>query len=162
VQIASCQVCSLSGFSTPLIVRALGTPDLTLAFQNHEALADVSFHPCVRIPKWLKDRTLSFVPPDGRFNLMSYRYDTDQGADSTKTNVQLPLSFKHNYLRSEDSVTLEFFITSRMRDNLEGFSLQLIVGEGARGVNCLNSAGSSWGFDPKSLVSEPSCIPIIC
>jgi AP-3 complex subunit mu len=122
-------------------------------FQGHEALVDLSFHPCIRIPKWLKDKTLSFVPPDGRFSLMSYRYDTGQDNDSTRSQVQLPLSFKHNYLKSEDSVTLEFYITSRVRENLEAFSLQIVVGEGAQGVNCLNSAGSSWGFDPKSLAS---------
>jgi hypothetical protein len=26
-----------------------------------------------RLPKWIKDRTISFVPPDGRFTLLQYR-----------------------------------------------------------------------------------------
>ena len=42
---------------------------------------DVSFHQCVKLGKFDTDRTISFVPPDGEFQLMSYRI-TD--------NVNLP------------------------------------------------------------------------
>ena len=34
---------------------------------------DVSFHQCVKLGKFDTDRTISFVPPDGEFQLMSYR-----------------------------------------------------------------------------------------
>jgi AP-2 complex subunit mu-1 len=34
---------------------------------------DVSFHQCVKLGKFDIDRTISFVPPDGEFQLMSYR-----------------------------------------------------------------------------------------
>lgn len=34
---------------------------------------DVSFHQCVKLGKFDMDRTISFVPPDGEFQLMSYR-----------------------------------------------------------------------------------------
>jgi len=34
---------------------------------------DVSFHQCVKLGKFDVDRTISFVPPDGEFQLMSYR-----------------------------------------------------------------------------------------
>ena len=28
---------------------------------------------CVRLARWERERVVSFVPPDGRFTLMSYR-----------------------------------------------------------------------------------------
>jgi len=34
---------------------------------------DVSFHQCVKLGKFDIDRTISFIPPDGEFQLMSYR-----------------------------------------------------------------------------------------
>lgn len=36
-------------------------------------LEDVKFHQCVRLAKFESDRTISFIPPDGDFELMSYR-----------------------------------------------------------------------------------------
>jgi len=50
-----------------------GMPDLTLNFVNPGLLDDVSLHPSVRVFRWEKNRIISFVPPDGRFKLMSYR-----------------------------------------------------------------------------------------
>ena len=39
-------------------------------------LEDVKFHQCVRLSRFENDRTISFVPPDGEFELMSYRLNT--------------------------------------------------------------------------------------
>ena len=36
-------------------------------------LEDVRFHQCVRLARFENDRTISFIPPDGEFELMSYR-----------------------------------------------------------------------------------------
>jgi len=36
-------------------------------------MEDVKFHQCVRLPTFENDRTISFIPPDGQFDLMSYR-----------------------------------------------------------------------------------------
>ena len=36
-------------------------------------LEDVKFHQCVRLARFDADRTISFVPPDGAFDLMTYR-----------------------------------------------------------------------------------------
>jgi AP-3 complex subunit mu len=48
-------------------------PDLTLYFKDSSLLDDVSFHPCVRYKRFEEDKILSFVPPDGDFQLLSYR-----------------------------------------------------------------------------------------
>ena len=36
-------------------------------------LEDIKFHQCVRLARFENDRTISFIPPDGEFELMSYR-----------------------------------------------------------------------------------------
>eukprot|EP00043_Microstomoeca_roanoka_P014692 m.146198 g.146198 ORF g.146198 m.146198 type:complete len:424 (-) comp16077_c3_seq1:127-1398(-) len=40
-------------------------------------LEDVKFHQCVRLSRFENDRTISFIPPDGEFELMSYRLSQD-------------------------------------------------------------------------------------
>jgi len=37
---------------------------------------DIRFHQCVRLARFETDRAISFIPPDGEFELMSYRLDT--------------------------------------------------------------------------------------
>ena len=39
-------------------------------------MEDVKFHQCVRLSRFENDRTISFIPPDGEFELMSYRLTT--------------------------------------------------------------------------------------
>ena len=45
-------------------------------------LDDCRFHQCVRLDEFDSTRTISFVPPDGEFELMRYR---------STSNVKLPL-----------------------------------------------------------------------
>ena len=37
------------------------------------AIDDCTFHQCVRLSKFESERAISFVPPDGEFDLMKYR-----------------------------------------------------------------------------------------
>ena len=39
-------------------------------------MEDIKFHQCVRLTRFESDRTISFIPPDGEFELMSYRLNT--------------------------------------------------------------------------------------
>lgn len=39
-------------------------------------LEDIKFHQCVKLNRFESDRTISFVPPDGDFDLMNYRLTT--------------------------------------------------------------------------------------
>ena len=53
-----------------LFVCLLGNPNKGID------LEDVKFHQCVRLSRFENDRTISFIPPDGEFELMSYRLST--------------------------------------------------------------------------------------
>jgi AP-1 complex subunit mu len=39
-------------------------------------LEDIKFHQCVRLNKFDSERLITFIPPDGEFELMTYRVDT--------------------------------------------------------------------------------------
>lgn len=40
-------------------------------------MEDVRFHQCVRLTRFESDRTISFIPPDGEFELMHYRISAE-------------------------------------------------------------------------------------
>ena len=42
-------------------------------------MEDIKFHQCVRLARFENDRTISFIPPDGEFELMSYRLTQVRG-----------------------------------------------------------------------------------
>lgn len=48
----------------------------TAAPKKAVELEDIKFHQCVRLTRFESDRTISFIPPDGEFELMSYRLNT--------------------------------------------------------------------------------------
>ncbi|KAK9728000.1 clathrin associated protein complex medium subunit, variant 3 [Basidiobolus ranarum] len=48
---------------------------------NSVAIDDYQFHQCVKLGKFNNDRSISFIPPDGEFELMRYR---------TTENVNIP------------------------------------------------------------------------
>ncbi|KAF9015929.1 clathrin adaptor, mu subunit [Hymenopellis radicata] len=64
-----------------------GTPNLVIdksetGMSDAVELDDCRFHQCVRLTDFDADRSISFIPPDGEFELMRYR---------ATTNVKLPL-----------------------------------------------------------------------
>ena len=62
-------------------------------------MEDVKFHQCVRLSRFESDRTISFIPPDGEFELMSYRLQSH-----VSISVLNPLSMvkcNHNLIKLE-------------------------------------------------------------
>lgn len=60
-------------------------------------LEDVKFHQCVRLSRFENDRTISFIPPDGEFELMSYRLNTHVSLDVCIFYVISVLDCRQNY-----------------------------------------------------------------
>eukprot|EP01029_Cantina_marsupialis_P029229 TRINITY_DN779977_c0_g1_i1.p1 TRINITY_DN779977_c0_g1~~TRINITY_DN779977_c0_g1_i1.p1 ORF type:complete len:423 (-),score=102.98 TRINITY_DN779977_c0_g1_i1:211-1479(-) len=65
-------------------------------------LEDIRFHQCVRLARFEHDRTISFIPPDGAFQLMSYRL---------AQNVKPLLAVKVDVDRKQSS--MEFVVSAR-------------------------------------------------
>ena len=61
-------------------------------------MEDVKFHQCVRLSRFENDRTISFIPPDGEFELMSYRLNTQVK----------PLIWVESDIRSHSGSRIEF------------------------------------------------------
>ncbi|CAG9331113.1 unnamed protein product [Blepharisma stoltei] len=60
------------GLNDKLLFEATGRQTRGKAIE----LEDIKFHQCVRLARFENDRTISFIPPDGEFELMSYRLNT--------------------------------------------------------------------------------------
>ena len=54
-------------------------------------MEDVKFHQCVRLDDFVADRTISFIPPDGSFELMTYRLPSPSGTFSNEGSSASPL-----------------------------------------------------------------------
>merc|ERR1712087_973272 len=61
------------GLNDKLMFEATGR---SIARGKAVELEDIKFHQCVRLARFENDRTISFIPPDGEFELMSYRLNT--------------------------------------------------------------------------------------
>ncbi|KNC50438.1 AP-3 complex subunit mu-1 [Thecamonas trahens ATCC 50062] len=81
-----------------------GMPDLNLVFANPRILDDVAFHPCVRYATFESDRIISFIPPDGEFELMTYRVHHQS---------QLPLYCKPQITFSEGYANVNIMVGSK-------------------------------------------------
>lgn len=63
------------GLNDKLMFEATGKSNQAKAGKSVE-LEDIKFHQCVRLARFENDRTISFIPPDGEFDLMTYRLNT--------------------------------------------------------------------------------------
>jgi AP-2 complex subunit mu-1 len=57
------------------------------------SIEDIRFHECVRLSDFNRDRTITFIPPDGSFNLMSFRVND---------NVIIPFKIFANIIETPD------------------------------------------------------------
>ena len=80
-------------------------------------LEDVSLHQCVKLSSFTTDRTISFIPPDGSFQLMTYR---------ATENVNLP--FKVQVLVNEIGKSkVEYSIAIRANYGAKLFATNVVV-----------------------------------
>jgi AP-2 complex subunit mu-1 len=95
---------------------------LAMANESHSmdkgiAIDDIKFHQCVRLGKFDKDRAITFIPPDGVFELMTYR---------VTENINLPFKIMpivQEYGNSKIEISLK--IKSMFDRNL--FSTNVVV-----------------------------------
>ena len=64
---------------------------------------DMKFHPCVHLNKFEEERNIEFIPPDGEFDLITYRLDI-----SVK-----PLIMVEVFIENQTSSKIEFSIKAK-------------------------------------------------
>ncbi|KAF7965109.1 hypothetical protein HWV62_45478 [Athelia sp. TMB] len=83
-------------------------------------MEDVKFHQCVRLARFENDRTISFIPPDGEFELMSYRISTpvkpliwvEAAVDTHRgSRVEYMVKVKAQFKRRSTANNVEIFVS---------------------------------------------------
>ncbi|KAJ3335219.1 hypothetical protein HDU93_006114 [Gonapodya sp. JEL0774] len=80
-------------------------------------LDDVQFHQCVRLGRFDSDRTISFVPPDGEFELMRYR---------TTDSISLPFRVTPHFSQPS-TTTAEYRVHVRSMFSPKVFAQNVVV-----------------------------------
>lgn len=143
-----------------------GTPDCLLSLNRPSILTDCAFHPCVRLQRWVRDKALSFVPPDGKFTLVEYRLASasEPSAQLPARDVYpLPFTVKSSISIEESTCTPIFHsfifhpltypsgsfqinLTSRLPSHaIENLIAEMYLGAGVVGLNCTTNRGTSGG-----------------
>jgi len=123
-----------------------------------------------RLQRWAHNRTLSFIPPDGKFVLVEYRYSPTSSSSTTspqsltnvaQENVPIPFAVKSEYDIEDNSgmvnisrilaylfafnevASFNLTLTSRLSTKpLQNVVVELNLGEGASGIKCVASRGT--------------------
>ncbi|GAB5362985.1 hypothetical protein AAMO2058_000845300 [Amorphochlora amoebiformis] len=99
-------VCEIKG-SIVCTCRLSGMPDITLTVTHPSLIQDAVLHRCVRINRFRRDRVISFVPPDGRFTLLTY---------FLRGPAQLPIFVRPSITYTDGSGNVSISIGSKMRE----------------------------------------------
>ena len=117
-----------------------------MSFSNPNILEDPSFHPCVRLGKWTSAKLVSFVPPDGDFELMGYRLGSTSASIrrttiQTSSSVPIPLRVQPSITTGEMGGSFSISIsppsafTAGGVISLENILITLFLGDSASAVN---------------------------
>ncbi|KAI0296057.1 Mu homology domain-containing protein [Multifurca ochricompacta] len=135
-----------------------GTPDLLLTLTNPHTITEPSFHSCVRLSRFAQSKTLSFIPPDGRFTLMEYRFDPSASkpgaapaltaAAASQLQVQVPFTLRSALFVTDHGGTFELTFSPRA-SALDDVVIELYLGAGASSATCsASTGGGGWTYLP--------------
>ncbi|KAI0245654.1 Mu homology domain-containing protein [Lactifluus subvellereus] len=106
--------------------KSSGTPDVLPTLTNVHTITEPFFHPCVRLNRFSQSKALSFVPPDGHFTLMEYRFGPSASKPGTFELMFIPRP------SALDDVAVEFYLSA-----------------GASSATCSQATGGSeWTYVP--------------
>mmetsp|Transcript_12503 Transcript_12503/g.17048 ORF Transcript_12503/g.17048 Transcript_12503/m.17048 type:complete len:430 (+) Transcript_12503:486-1775(+) len=117
-------------------------------------LEDIKFHQCVRLARFENDRTISFIPPDGAFDLMTYRLTSDVK----------PLISVHCHVERHSATRVEYLVKVRSqfkeRSNATGVQILLPVPSDATSPEIRTSMGqASYAPEQEALVWKMKQLP---
>ncbi|CAG8458132.1 12415_t:CDS:2 [Ambispora leptoticha] len=107
------------GLNDKLLLEKDGIQKLTTTLRKPNAVEidDCQFHQCVKLGKFGSDRIISFIPPDGEFELMRYR---------TTENVNLPFRV-HPVVNEVGKSRVEYRITVKAQFSPKLYANNVIV-----------------------------------
>lgn len=84
--------------------------DLTKRKGKSVILEDLKFHQCVSLSKFQNDRNILFIPPDGEFDLLSYRINTAKQKDNEKIK---PLVWVEAVIENHSHSRIEILVKTK-------------------------------------------------
>lgn len=97
--------------------KGSGASKATRAAAGSVTLEDCQFHQCVKLGRFDADRIISFVPPDGEFELMRYR---------ATENVNLPFKV-HPIVREIGTTKVEYSVAIKANYSPKLFATNVII-----------------------------------
>ncbi|CAN1179550.1 AP-1 complex subunit mu-2 [Linum perenne] len=103
------------GLNDRLIMESQGRSSKAKAID----LDDIKFHQCVRLARFDNDRTISFIPPDGSFDLMTYRLGTQvhllpliqaQVERHSRSRIELMVKARSQYKERSSATNVEIVL----------------------------------------------------
>lgn len=94
-----------------------GRKKATKAAAGSVTLEDCQFHQCVQLGKFDQDRTISFIPPDGEFELMRYR---------ATENVNLPFKVQA-IVREVGTTKVEYSVAIKANFGNKLFATNVVI-----------------------------------
>lgn len=125
-----------------------GTPDLLLRLTGEKYIVDASLHPCVRLRPWKKERSLSFVPPDGHFVLAELGM---QGAPTLERHVPVMINAGRVERSGRDGVAATFKITLSCSRAVDDIDVIFAVAERNSTIETTLSGGTRPGVASEDL-----------
>jgi AP-1 complex subunit mu len=106
------------GLNDRLLLSSVGSGSSGKAKKTVD-LEDIKFHQCVKLNRFESDRTITFVPPDGSFDLMTYRLNqkvrplihvevTTQRHGTSR--VEMLVKARSTYKKSSTANSVEIFV----------------------------------------------------
>ncbi|KAJ2769152.1 clathrin associated protein complex medium subunit [Coemansia nantahalensis] len=90
-------------------------------------IADCQFHQCVRLGRFNTDRTISFIPPDGEFELMRYR---------TTESVNLPFKVLPVVREQRTCIEYEVLVKSNFSSKLAATNMAVSIPTPPNATTC--------------------------
>ncbi|KAJ5199087.1 Clathrin adaptor mu subunit [Penicillium cf. griseofulvum] len=106
-----------SNMNNPGGGNGFGTSKTTRAAAGSVTLEDCQFHQCVKLGRFDADRIISFVPPDGEFELMRYR---------ATENVNLPFKV-HPIVREIGTTKVEYSVAIKANYSSKLFATNVVI-----------------------------------
>ena len=105
------------GINDKLLVRENDKND-GQAQQKGIQIDDIKFHQCVRLGRFDRDRSITFIPPDGTFEVMTYR---------VSANINLPFKITPVIQEFENENRVEYSIKLRAIFEHSNFANSVVV-----------------------------------
>lgn len=106
-----------SNMNNPGGGNGVSTSKTTRAAAGSVTLEDCQFHQCVKLGRFDADRIISFVPPDGEFELMRYR---------ATENVNLPFKV-HPIVREIGTTKVEYSVAIKANYSSKLFATNVVI-----------------------------------